>query len=595
TTTQDIDYIRSFELFVGSRGNDTILGGPSIEVLAGYKGDDIIEGGGGNDVIVGGVGNDTISGGGGSLFEFEAADEQSSITAFSAGGGGDQDLFVFEAGDGQDAITDFAAGDVIEVYGYAGYQALQQQGSDVRIVLSANDSILVRGVTTAIFTPSNLVFDAGPSGIFIPDVFDEIFLPERDFVIDPNTVFDLGDTQAVKYRSVLIQETAIALEAPVGVEGLGVYNAGTIHFHTLLDEPEIKGVASSIAQGYGGRFHWFVNESTGTFELTAAHGKAIGANGIADVWNYGAISVTALDGDASAVLGVSKLGVGTFVNAGTITVLATGTARGVDQGGSNVGALLEVNSGAIIVHGTLESHGIEDYIQTDGYVVNSGTITVTDNTDVLDSAGIYLDVTVAFASVWNSGTITADYALKVFPNSSYDTLTPRYLKLYNSGTLNGLVRMGPYDDVLVNTHAINGDVNMGDGDDIFDGRLGTLNGVLDGYDGNDILLAGAGSQAIFGGFGNDTLLGGAGADSLIGGAGVDSFRFGTGFGADAIIDFETGSNHDFIDVSGFAAYQTIVQQSADVLISFSATDTLLVKNVSVANLTGGAIRFGATD
>ncbi len=409
----------------------------------------------------------------------------------------------------------------------------------------------------------------------------------------------LGDTQPLRIRYSTVQSTAIALEAPVGVEGLGVWNAGTVELSTTVEAPYSAAIASSIANGYGGRNHWLVNQAGGKLSVTAANSKSIAAYGIAAVWNAGLIQAVSTSDDASAILGLDPAiyGIvpGTFVNAGSIIVDAAGIGRGVDQGTNSGSVVLMVNSGQISVHGGKASHGIENYLSAhpaaeQPAIVNSGSITVTDETPLADSAGLLLNVA-SRAKVWNSGTITADYAIKVFASSSYQPGGDKSLTVYNSGSLNGAVQLSAYDDILVNTSKIAGSVNLGSGSDLYDGRLGTLNGLLDGYDGDDTLLAGAGDQTILGGFGNDILSGGAGNDTLTGGAGKDRFRFGTGFGIDTITDFAAGER---IDVSGYSAYQSLAQQGADVIITFSATDKVIVRNATAASLTG-AIAFGVAE
>lgn len=576
TTSQENDTLAGFEQIIGSRQGDTLRGSSTADdVMLGFRGDDTIDGRGGDDVLWGGAGNDALTGGSGS------------------------DVFVFEAGDGRDTITDFVAGDLIQVYGYADYQSLVQEGADLRIVFSGTDSILVRGATAASVNPANLTFHSGGTGLYLPLVNDQTLFPTADFVINPGTQYDIGDTDAVRIRYVTIQQAAIALEAPVGVDGLGFYNAGTLNFHTKLDLPRTAAITSSIGQGYGGRNHWIVNGSTGSINVTAEHGKAFAGYGIMALWNYGTIAVTALDGDASAIHGLAYNPYGAvdgiFFNAGLITVNASRSARGIDYEANTTSPPAMFNSGVISVHGGTESHGIE-YIMfalPAPSLANSGIITVSDETTALDSAGLYLEV-VATGQVWNSGTITADYAVRVARGFTYNPVLDYSLSLYNSGTLNGIVYTSNYRDTLVNTGSINGDVWLGGGDDLFDGRTGQLTGSLDGHDGNDILLTGAGNQAIRGGFGDDILSGGAGIDKLWGDAGSDSFRFGIGYGADVIADFETGANHDWIDVNGYTAVQSMTQQSNGVLIAFSAGDSLFVRNVAIADLTG-AIRFGAID
>ena len=92
---------------------------------------------------------------------------------------------------------------------------------------------------------------------------------------------------------------------------------------------------------------------------------------------------------------------------------------------------------------------------------------------------------------------------------------------------------------------------------------------------------------IFGGAGNDTLSGGAGNDALIGGAGSDTFVFGAGFGNDQIVDFSSGQDKIQIDglfANAAAALAAAVQVNGDVLITVDASNSLLLKNVSLADL-----------
>jgi hypothetical protein len=81
---------------------------------------------------------------------------------------------------------------------------------------------------------------------------------------------------------------------------------------------------------------------------------------------------------------------------------------------------------------------------------------------------------------------------------------------------------------FVNSGSILGDVRFYLGDDYYDGRSGTVGGVISGFAGNDTLLAGSGDNRIEGGFGADYISGGAGADTLVGGAGKDTLIGGTG-------------------------------------------------------------------
>lgn len=98
----------------------------------------------------------------------------------------------------------------------------------------------------------------------------------------------------------------------------------------------------------------------------------------------------------------------------------------------------------------------------------------------------------------------------------------------------------------------------GDGQDILTGDAGddTLRGgsgidSLSGSDGNDLLLGGDGDDGtahwsqggnngggMYGGLGDDVLDGGPGTDFMEGGLGNDTYRFGRGYGADIVNNFD---------------------------------------------------------
>lgn len=100
---------------------------------------------------------------------------------------------------------------------------------------------------------------------------------------------------------------------------------------------------------------------------------------------------------------------------------------------------------------------------------------------------------------------------------------------------------------VVNAGTILGTVRFEQGDDTYDGRTGSVGGIVSGMAGNDTLLGGSGAEifrgglgadrlegnggadVLFGDEGGDTLLGGDGNDQLFGGAGGDVLDGGAGF------------------------------------------------------------------
>jgi Ca2+-binding RTX toxin-like protein len=97
---------------------------------------------------------------------------------------------------------------------------------------------------------------------------------------------------------------------------------------------------------------------------------------------------------------------------------------------------------------------------------------------------------------------------------------------------------------VINRGQIVGDVSLGAGNDVYDGRHGSVSGVVDGGSGVDKLYGGAEANSLHGGDGNDIISGGAGADDLFGEGGKDMFLFK--FSADSTIAAKGRDNiHDF--------------------------------------------------
>lgn len=570
----DVDYFRAIEAVVGSRGDDRILGAAGTEVLFGAGGNDRIDGRGGNDTLAGGTGDDQITTGSGS------------------------DAVLYAAGHGRDTILDFTSSDAIQVHGYTSARSITQIGADVRITFSATDSIIVKNATVAVVSP-RLFFATSPFPIKLVDPPGTTLAVTEDLVVAAGVTLSFTDTNPVLQRIHNLDDMIVSYgirlsNSAFGMPSPGLWNSGTIHYEGTIDGVIATGVAGTPN---GSNVTTLVNEASGRIEVIGHQGDAVGGSILFGVYNLGAVAVTAENGNATGFSGLDAYA--DFVNAGSITVTSlTGVAKGTDQLTTSNSSIHAFNTGSLLVSGHDASYGFDLRLAAhpaaeQPVFVNSGTITVTDQTAARDS--VALDVSLAsLAQVWNSGTITADYVLKVNSGFSYSPWGGYKLSFYNSGQANGAIELSAYDDLLVNTGTITGTTWLGSGADVFDGRQGNLIGIVDGYDGNDTILTGAGAQTLMGGYGEDILSGGAGTDTLTGGAGRDHFRFGTGFGADTITDFAGGAAGDFIDVSGYASAQSVVQQGSDVLVTFSGSDTLLVRNATVASVTA-AMAFGVAD
>jgi Ca2+-binding RTX toxin-like protein len=87
---------------------------------------------------------------------------------------------------------------------------------------------------------------------------------------------------------------------------------------------------------------------------------------------------------------------------------------------------------------------------------------------------------------------------------------------------------------------------------------------------------------------NNVIAGAAGNDTLTGGAGNDTFVFRAGFGNDHITDFVAGQDaielHDGLFANADAALAAATQTGLDVTITIDAADSIVLHNVTLANL-----------
>jgi VCBS repeat-containing protein len=127
------------------------------------------------------------------------------------------------------------------------------------------------------------------------------------------------------------------------------------------------------------------------------------------------------------------------------------------------------------------------------------------------------------------------------------------------------------------------------GDDIIVG--GSNADTFNGGNGNDILLGNGGNDILNGGAGNDILVGGTGSDSLTGGSGSDTFKWLSGDlsggGVDTILDFETGSSGDVIDLSGLLSSISAGSRASAVRFLDSDGHTSLASQDGSATLHNG--------
>ncbi|MBO3759451.1 calcium-binding protein [Ciceribacter sp. L1K22] len=241
-----------------------------------------------------------------------------------------------------------------------------------------------------------------------------------------------------------------------------------------------------------------------------------------------------------------------FIDSGDNVTVAAGALL-AGTGFIGTGLTLLSNSEADIygtVFGTFQSIAVSGNPSAAGNIVvrihRNGAVTSENDGFYVYSSG---------ASIDNAGTISGGFGIGV----SASGLGPS--TIVNSGSIighgpdtydAGILQMGTERLVVTNTGLIKaavssfngllggavseitnsglmvGQVLLGGGADLYDGRLGFVDGIVYGGDGNDTLRGGLGDETLNGEEDDDTLEGNGGADTLIGGNGNDSLDGGSG-------------------------------------------------------------------
>lgn len=226
---------------------------------------------------------------------------------------------------------------------------------------------------------------------------------------------------------------------------------------------------------------------------------------------------------------------------GSATVKNSGYIESVfgffrDFNGASVATAYVENSGTLALNA--KSLGPIVFAEVDGHVVNSGEI---------HGKG---------AVIWSYGNSDAestprDPNLIVENSGRIELLGPSNPDPFGSPPFpdfaHAILASGGRDTVI-NTGTIIGEIALSKGGDRYDGTDGSLQGVLDGGGGWDVLLTGANDDTIFGrggrdrieaGAGDDLVKGGANNDTILGGDGADRLRGNRG---DDVVDGGAGDD-----------------------------------------------------
>ncbi len=526
------EYITGVENVIGSKNNDQISGTNGENLLEGRDGADRLWGYDGDDILIGGKGDDILWGQGGA------------------------DTFVFAAGDGHDSVYDFVSGeDTVEITGFSSY-TLVQEGGDTRVVLDANNSILLVGVAPAAVAPGDVVLSGGTTGTAGDDV---LVATAGDDVIDGQ-----GGNDTASFADAT---SGVSVDLTI----TGVQGTGGSGYDQLI----------SIENLIGSDFDDTLIGDDGDNVLAGGAGDdiLIGGGGD-DVLIAGPGFNDFQGGDGVDTVDMSAIATGVTIALGWFGW--QGGARFTDVE-NLIGTAFADNLSANISSGSLYGGAGDDVLRAVGYgdslfgesgddVLHAGPMAdVLDGGDGNDTvsfatAASGVSVNLSVVGPQNTGGSGSDELISIenlIGSSHGDTL-------YGDGVANRL-EGGGGDDHIVG----------GGGDDVVLGGAGADN--LHGNYGNDYFHGGDGDDFISAWSGDDVIVGGVGNDTITlveGVAGADTLVFAAGDGHDQVTGFVPGQ--DSIQVTGFASFW-LVQEGAHLRVVFDANNSILLLNTDKAD------------
>lgn len=588
----------------GTAGNDTLMGSDFSDTLDGGQGDDLLDGRSGNDLLIGGAGNDTLYGGAGddTLNGGDGDDWLDGGQGYNQlSGGQGNDTYVL--GEGYSAILEVAGGGIDTVrssgtqgLGYAlenlvltGSADVDGYGNELDNELtgnSGNNRLKGEAGNDRLYGldgKDTLEGGAGNDSLYGGAGDDSLLGGDGDDWLDGGEGFDRleggagNDTYVVSQASVSINEAS----------GAGVDTVRSSVNHGLgaaIENLVLTGSAN--IEGFGNELN---NELTGN----AGNNKLEGRDGN-DRLDGGAGNDQLSGGKGDDVY---------FFRRGWGQDVVTDYGDGFDsiQFAADIlpGDLQLIHQGDDLL---LSLRGTSDSLRVVGYFTGNGV-----------GANAIEEIRFANGDVWTitqvrnlvlkggdgndliSGFNTADTLDGGLGNDTLYGADGNDLLIGGSG--NDLLDGGTGNDTLIgglgdDTYVVDslGDViqeSPNQGIDTLESSISisitsplqanlenlrltgsaNLNGV--GNSANNLITGNQGANYLRGNAGNDTLSGEGGNDTLEGGAGNDVYRFARGWGADTIVNFESGSNG--FDVIEFAA--SILP--GDIQVSRSSADLVL--------------------
>jgi hypothetical protein len=371
--------------------------------------------------------------------------------------------------------------------------------SDVTVTVDAgaivrNDNTTA-GVdnTIALVSNNNLTINGrveGELGIFLGG-FDNVLQIGPDGQIDvSNTGVYANNTKLVNEGSIDSQfigveiggDSSLTNDGVIAVKGFSARGLEVGPGVTVVNNGTITAEDDSLSAIHLNANTVVINNGlidSRSFHSSGNASAIIDFGGANTVENNKTINVEAWD----TATGIN-LNSGVVKNTGNLTVLSShGDARGV----VTTYGLNADNSGTISVTGVDSAVGIQaSYFAS--HIVNSGNITA-----YAPGGSVGISLGGKDSTIENSGTIKADNAIEAYQS----------VKIINSGTINGGIRLSDDADILMNLNdgriagveniggGVFGGIDMGKGDDILI-NLGSINSPIRLGDGDDYVLAQAG-------------------------------------------------------------------------------------------------------
>ena len=576
------------QLFGGS-GNDTLIGGSGNDQLFGDAGNDTLEGKGGNDLLFGGDGNDTLIGGDGN--DIVTGGRGNDVALL---GNGD-DTFIWNPGDGSDVVEGGAGTDTLVFNGsnVGEHMDLSANGERVRLFRDVGNITMdlnsIEKIKIATLGGADTMTVNDLSGTGVKQVAIDLGATGGTGDGQPDTVIVNGSGgnnhislsvagTMVSVNGLSAQVTIDHAEAANDALVINALDGNDTIDASALTIPTINltidgGAGNDTIIGSGGNDVLIGGD--GNDVVTGGRGNDVALLGAGDdryVWNPGDGSDT-VEGQA----GFDTLAFNGSNAGENISISANGSRATLFRDVGNI---------------TMDLNGIER--------IELATAGGADNVVVNDLTGTGItEVAIDLAA---TGTAHGDgQPDQVAVNG---TLGNDFITVDNLG---GVVRVSGLAESVTIAHAENGldqlTVSGGLGDDVIDASNLSANHiglVLNGGDGNDVILGSHGDDSVVGGRGNDVAALGDGNDIFTWNPGDGSDTVDGGAGSDTLMFNGANVNENF-SISANGNQATLFRDVANITMHLTSVETIKLAtlggadNVTVNDLSGSGVKQVAID